>query len=295
MFFHNEACDQDTMMNEDKSRINRDADIFRSSVVAGVTEAVIGGIQDYTVDRPKGMMGYVMHLTVAGQGIVRNNGLEFICRPGDILLFPPGVMHNYGRVHTCASWVHQWVYFHPRSYWKDMLNWEEICGQIGYYRPKVEMADMYSGLFLQIVNNGRTKIAHKQLMSLNLIENILLHRIDDNLLQKEVIWDERVSTICKYINDNLNNPSQLTIDKIALKVNLSRSRVLHLFREQVGLSIFQWRDDQRVIMAKRLLTETQFPISIIASKIGFEDPLYFSRFFKQHTGVNPTIYRRDSH
>ncbi len=35
------------------------------------------------------MKGYILNLTIRGQGVVKNQGREFVCRPGDILLFPP--------------------------------------------------------------------------------------------------------------------------------------------------------------------------------------------------------------
>lgn len=44
--------------------------------------------------------------------------------------------------------------------------------------------------------------------------------------------------------------------------------------------------------AKRLLTyETSLSVKEIAFKLGFNDPFYFSNFFKKHNGVSPKTYR----
>ncbi|WP_407192087.1 AraC family ligand binding domain-containing protein [Citrobacter freundii] len=52
---------------------------------------------------------------------MNNQGKQFVCRPGDILLFPPGEIHHYGRHPDASEWYHQWVYFRPRAYWQEWL------------------------------------------------------------------------------------------------------------------------------------------------------------------------------
>jgi AraC family transcriptional activator of pobA len=36
------------------------------------------------------------------------------------------------------------------------------------------------------------------------------------------------------------------------------------------------------------------PVSKLAFELGFEDPAYFCRFFKRHTGVSPSAYRENA-
>ena len=50
--------------------------------------------------------------------------------------------------------------------------------------------------------------------------------------------------------------------------------------------------ERRLLEAKRLLRFTIRPVEDIGREIGFEDPAYFSRFFRKHTGVSPTDWRR---
>lgn len=63
---------------------------FNAHLVAGLTPIEANGYLDFFIDRPLGMKGYILNLTIRGQGVVKNQGREFVCRPGDILLFPPG-------------------------------------------------------------------------------------------------------------------------------------------------------------------------------------------------------------
>ena len=57
---------------------------FNAHLVAGLTPIEANGYLDFFIDRPLGMKGYILNLTIRGQGVVKNQGREFVCRPGDI-------------------------------------------------------------------------------------------------------------------------------------------------------------------------------------------------------------------
>jgi AraC-like DNA-binding protein len=63
------------------------------------------------------------------------------------------------------------------------------------------------------------------------------------------------------------------------------------FREITGLTLIQQRDSLRLDKAKRLIRQGM-PMQDVASRVGIEDPNYFSRWFKRHTGVPPSHYAR---
>lgn len=46
--------------------------------------------------------------------------------------------------------------------------------------------------------------------------------------------------------------------------------------------------------AYRRLVHVAAPVSKLAFELGFEDPAYFCRFFKRHTGVSPSAYRKNA-
>ncbi|WP_407203383.1 arabinose operon transcriptional regulator AraC [Citrobacter freundii] len=94
---------------------------FNAHLVAGLTPIEANGYLDFFIDRPLGMKGYILNLTIRGEGVINNQGKQFVCRPGDILLFPPGEIHHYGRHPDASEWYHQWVYFRPRAYWQEWL------------------------------------------------------------------------------------------------------------------------------------------------------------------------------
>jgi AraC-like DNA-binding protein len=98
--------------------------------------------------------------------------------------------------------------------------------------------------------------------------------------------------ISRIINSMQNDyRSEISVSEYAKKCNLSKSRFLHVFREQVGISPLQCVHRIRMEHAKFYLSQTSWSISQIASEVGFGDPLYFSRMFHKLEGCTPSEYR----
>jgi AraC family transcriptional activator of pobA len=63
------------------------------------------------------------------------------------------------------------------------------------------------------------------------------------------------------------------------------------FKQITGLTLLQQRDALNLEKAKRLITQG-LPMQEVAARIGHDDPNYFSRWFKRHTGMPPSHYVR---
>lgn len=63
-------------------------------------------------------------------------------------------------------------------------------------------------------------------------------------------------------------------------------------RRVLGATPNQLIRDRIILEAKRLLLHSEIPVSQIADQLAFEDPAYFSRCFKKHTGRSPVDYRQ---
>jgi AraC-like DNA-binding protein len=81
-------------------------------------------------------------------------------------------------------------------------------------------------------------------------------------------------------------------------VSLSPSRLDSLFHETLGMGPVAYVTELRIQRACTELILTGKTVKEIAYAVGYENPFYFTRSFKQHTGFNPTSYRkavRESH
>ncbi|HML48483.1 MAG TPA: helix-turn-helix domain-containing protein, partial [Clostridia bacterium] len=103
-----------------------------------------------------------------------------------------------------------------------------------------------------------------------------------------------IANAVKYLREcPLGEASQ---DAVARRVNMSRGYFSHCFKEVMGVSFAEFLRDLRVERSRQLLAaHPTRPVYWVAEKMGFRDEKYFSRFFKEHTGMLPTEYRRQQH
>jgi two-component system response regulator YesN len=93
----------------------------------------------------------------------------------------------------------------------------------------------------------------------------------------------------KMVHDELEHPL-FAID-VAKRVNLSRSYFNQCFKEMVGYSFNEYLRKARIDKAREYLAQTAKPIIWIAEHTGYADEKYFSRTFREQTGMLPSEYR----
>lgn len=102
--------------------------------------------------------------------------------------------------------------------------------------------------------------------------------------------DLLINTAAKYIRSNFSRT--ITLKETAAKVKLSENYFSKLFKEKTGFGFAQYLIDIRLSEASKLLTDTNFSITEIAYRCGFNDSSYFTYQFKKHKGVTPFKFRK---
>lgn len=87
---------------------------------------------------------------------------------------------------------------------------------------------------------------------------------------------------------------RISFDAVARAVGLSRPHFFALFKEQTKLTPNVYWNTLRMQEALRQLQSEESVIAV-ASNLGFTTPGNFSRFFRDHAGVPPTLYREAAH
>ncbi|MGO4546321.1 response regulator [Paenibacillus sp. 2TAB23] len=99
-----------------------------------------------------------------------------------------------------------------------------------------------------------------------------------------------IMSAVKIVHDELALPL-FAID-VAKRVNLSRSYFNQCFKEVVGHSFNEYLRKVRIDKAREYLAQTAKPIVWIAEHTGYADEKYFSRTFRDQTGMLPSEYRQ---
>lgn len=82
------------------------------------------------------------------------------------------------------------------------------------------------------------------------------------------------------------------VGRYASRLGLSTQRLNRLVRAERGCSALELVHDRLTREACRRLVYIAAPAASLALELGFEDPAYFSRFFKKRTGLSPQQWRR---
>jgi len=101
--------------------------------------------------------------------------------------------------------------------------------------------------------------------------------------------DTIVQTVKQFIA--LNIDQELSRETIAEQVYLNPDYLSRIFKRETGYSISDYVLAERIKLAKELLSQTNIPISSIASSVGYGNFSHFSKIFKKYVGVGPTEYR----
>lgn len=120
--------------------------------------------------------------------------------------------------------------------------------------------------------------------------SLLCHQ-DSMEEQKSVNASARhAASAVEYIRQNFSQIESLT--EVANHLGLSSDRLRHSFREERGESLIDYLISIRIGRAKFLLRNTGLPLKQVATMVGYKNEFYFSRVFRQQTGIPPAAYRQ---
>lgn len=88
--------------------------------------------------------------------------------------------------------------------------------------------------------------------------------------------------------------SDLLVNDLSKRVNLSPTRLQQLFKRETGQSPSQYLRGLRMKRAEQLLQDTFLTIKEIMFQCGVKDPSHFTRDFKRRYGMTPTDFRLSS-
>ncbi|MFA6102613.1 MAG: AraC family transcriptional regulator [Victivallaceae bacterium] len=89
-----------------------------------------------------------------------------------------------------------------------------------------------------------------------------------------------------------NTHRLLTVEQLAKMLDVSREHLGRKFRQETGISPYQYILNNKIEHAKLQLMSSATPVKLLADQLGFSSAAQFNNVFKKITGIPPNAYRR---
>lgn len=231
---------------------------------------------------------YMLHFILKGQGHYYLNNKHYKLNENQCFLTEPGTVTLY-KAEPTNPWTYTWICFNgdyvPHLLKQSNLNtdnpiinlscnqtiYEIIKEMLSYHQPTpANECYLQSKLYLIFAK------LHEALQSVyNKVE------LNNNFYVTKAI---------EYIEKNTF--TNLSVNDIARYLNISRSHLYALFKQELNTSPQQFLTNAKIANARELLSKTKIPIYSVALSCGYKNAFAFSRAFKQVTNISPREYRQ---
>ncbi|MBQ8822407.1 MAG: AraC family transcriptional regulator [Lachnospiraceae bacterium] len=240
--------------------------------------------------RPKGRVDFQLLYIASGKAHFHFGEKEEIVTAGHMVLYRPKEPQKYeyyGVDQTEVYWVH--------------FTGGNVTNLLRSYGLTDDKKIFYCGSDLEYKNHFRAMIQELQMCREDYPEMleiylrqifIKLHRylqtvsrVDNSQIAEEI--DKATMYFSEHYNEDI------CIEEYAKNHNMSTSWFIRNFKQYTGSTPMQYILAIRIHNAEALLKSNQYNITEIASIIGYDNPLYFSRIFKKVKGLSPSEYRKN--
>ena len=219
----------------------------------------------------------------------------------DALVFvPPGAGHNFGEVKAAEGFI--------LSFQEDFLEGEGHSVDLFAECPPLDPAqsrtvlavpassvNIVQGYCTRMFEELREKREGYRTVAAALLRLLLveIRRCLSN--QPAPSFFHKYSSLTARFLRMLNaRPYQLTTaSEVAKFLGVSRSWLNQLVRMETGKNLTDHLRSRLILESKRLLAHSDLNVSEIAYQLGFEDPSYFTRLFRQVAGQSPREFREE--
>ena len=237
----------------------------------------------------------------SGEAIHATEFVEYSLKADTILFVPPGLKH---RMYIDKSVGGTYILFNenfiqynrknhiPLKEYR-LFNNSDFKSLITVTPEKREKLNNITGLIFDEVQNSDD---YSQDIVLNLLHLFLLEsrRIFDqqNQASKEESETTPDTTIIKFkqlIEENFTK--EKNVSPYAEMLNMNPSCLNELTKRTTGITVGELIRNRVIDETKKLLYSSSMSGKEIAYELGFDDPAYFSRFFKKYTGTTLKEFR----
>ena len=243
---------------------------------------------------------YEIFFYIQGHSRIIVEGTDLIPSRGDVLIYPPGIMHRNIHLDTDIAYD-RFYYFARREFLQSISSSDyDIPETIAnmtrndHYYFHVEENDFRQLIAMvdELIESSEhtlpaDKLITRNLMGLLVVRSLSMMTSQDVMPQSE--YSRGMSSLIQYINQHAMEP--LSLNDLENAFYVSKFHILREFKKYTGLSIHQYLTLRRILIAQELIQQGIKPKETCA-RCGFSDYSSFYRAFRIRTEFSPEQYRQ---
>lgn len=231
---------------------------------------------------------YILHFIVKGSGSFDVDGVKHELNQGDFFLLRPSV-ETYYEASASSPWEYYWIGFNGEKA-EEVLRYLKIDAHrhVGQSRNQSLVIQRFESILRPAILADSNQLLLQQYLY------EILGAFHTQTTSRE--WREEENrrysysfiTYVKHYYQNTN----LKITEIAKAFGLNQSYFSQVIKSEMGMTPNEYLSFFRMEESSRLLLRSDKSVKEIGALVGYDNPLTFSRAFKNVHGVSPIEYRK---
>ena len=220
-----------------------------------------------------------LELILQGPVEIKSKMIHKELNKGEVVIIPPNVRHNF----LYPEGDNEFITIRFKCSPSPKLERMQIL------RPNSLLSHLNLAL-TQLVQAQGSLMPHERILS----EKLLTVYLCLMQIPKEYIFGNPNENLIQSVKQLIARQGgrSITIDELAQKMGYSTSYISSFFKKQEGISLKNYIDRERFLVAKQMLLYSDFDISRIAEFLDFPELNSFSRFIRKHSGNSPRKFRK---
>lgn len=236
----------------------------------------------------------------SGTGVYSVNGHNYSIKPNDVFVFSSNEQHCITEIIEPLNFVN--IHFEPRFFWGSRFESFSDAGMFFSHSNKFQCrltrnsksASYIADLIEGILNETKQKKQEYKMMARAKLTDILVTLIREynysDSEQKSSSNVKAVKTAMDFIHKHLIE--KITLQDIATNSGMSRSRFSTVFKETMGITLWDYVCEKRIeLVMQKLEKNEDASMMEIALECGFNNTANFNKAFKKQTGITPKEYK----
>ncbi len=227
---------------------------------------------------------HLVFYSISGEGRFETEDICDELKPGHIFFSPARKWHHYW---TDSRYEMLWFHLDDNDQWSFLRDSPSFQKPAEWFRQIMSATQEYL--------NELTSSAIDASQAVDQFGNLIGTYLNRELRTNETFSEQQARHILdklrRLVHQNLNYEWKVEdLAKVAHLSPIHLNRIMSKYYKTTPIGMVR---ELRMQFAADMLLHTNFPLKLVAERLGYNTPFSFSKAFKKYTGISPGLYRKE--